>query len=244
MKAPKKVITAMAMAALLGGTAVPAFAAGNPVGFTTTTGVNGQDPLQTSKQYQKDKANLEEAIGDIQVNGEFTRTINNFPTETEEGHYLQVTMPISLNYTYNLDKETLTSAKGKITNESVSLTKGDDGTKKQPAPVKMSVVELIETGKSISDIEYVDNIDPDSENVQVPFELVLTKNGKEFKNIHLASIKSQNENANSFTIEGNTDVDITIGQIANQKVTDKIKKLEGKTASMGHKVKMKFEYLG
>ena len=116
MKAPKKVIAVMAMATLLGSGAGQAFASD----FKTNTGVPGQEASQTAEK-KHDLGNTEElsVTGDIDVNGIFRRRVTSFPERFENGEYLQVTMPISLNYTYNLDTNVLESAKGNVINESV-----------------------------------------------------------------------------------------------------------------------------
>ena len=241
MKAPKKVITAMAMAALLGGTAVPAFADGD---FKTSTGVPGQDPLQTALKKQElnqgDKLTVQ---GDIEVNGNFTRKINNFPEETQDGHYLQVTMPISLNYTYNLDTDVMQSAKGTVTNESVYVQNvKDSDTIVEGKSVNMSFVKLDVTNRN-DNMEYVNDITERDDKVQLPFQVVVTKEGKSVREIPLASIVEQNEGKNTIEIKPNTDLQLEIKKIGSLNVQDKGDILSGETASIGHKMIMKFEYI-
>ena len=190
MKSPR-FLAALAMAAVLStGVSTTAHASVLPPlqaagTFTPDAGANvtGQIPMQKSEVASPDItgpiSQYLNTSGDIEVNGEFKKTINNFPTPDKEGRYLRVSMPIQMNFTYNVDNHQMTSAQGVITNSSVLATKDPNGQtiNTEFQKVKMTIEDFEESNNGINTLDktkmqFVENVDTTIKNkIQLPFAL-------------------------------------------------------------------------
>lgn len=239
MRAPKKVIAAMAMATMIGGTGVQSFAAGHQ--FTTSGGdtINGQKPLQRAEEVNDDKAQLY-AQGDITLQGTFIKSVDAFPEATEAGRYLRVSMPLSIDYQYDVKTDMLSSATGTIKNDSVYVETSDGQvTKKEGQAVNMTFVNFQEPSQGM---EYVTETTGDVKGgkVQLPFKLVVTTNEGTVKDIPLKSINDQHQ---QITIEPNNSLQLKIDKIDGKKITNKDSLGNGRT-TIGNNMTLKFEYAG
>ena len=243
MKASKKVVAAIAMATLLstGVGAGKAFAYGTPAGFTTNTGtaVNGEGPSQKGKTSSTFKWLLKDLEGDIAVNGKFIKQVSHFPTPDKEGRYLQVTMPIELNYSYNVDNNSLYAPTTGITNESVRVKSSNGKMVVSPQPIKMTLVGL-NAEASDPNIKYVDQVNPKSKKMQVPLELAITTKGaKQVGKYSFASL--QREESKTIDVGAGANLVLHIQKIRNQNVANP--NIE-KPVSIKHNLKVRFEYNG
>lgn len=257
MKAPK-FISAMAIAAILSSGVAPAYA-----DFTKDTGnlVNGQPSMQSTDK--KDNTNANPANlndeGEITINGAFNKIINNFPTPTDPGRYLRVTMPIKMDFTYDVDNHQMISAPGTVVNNSVYVPQNVGGVGSAPTPedqpIKMSLVDVIANGNgSTNDIEteFVDNVDASGIDtnhqgkVVLPFKLNIISGGQVTESHNLTAVKkpiSSNNNIQPINIPASSSIQLKLDLIQGQKVgnTDLIKKA---TSLTSHNLKLKFEYAG
>ena len=259
MKSPR-FLAALAMAAVLT-TGVTAHAS---VGDFTevTTGANGQQPMLKADIHEAtlNSGQTIDAEGEIRVDGKFTKTINNFPTPTENGHYLRVTMPIKMDFTYDVDSDIMTSAQGTVVNNSVEATgilnnQPNTGVL-TPKKVKMSIVDFADSAMGTQnmndDVKFVTNADGSTGKVELPFQLYVTgTNGQQIRDYSIAKIKENAEavklnplaNAiNPIEIDPNTSVKIEINKIQGQKIGNK-ELITNQTSLTSHSLKLKFEYV-
>ena len=250
MKAPK-FITAMALAAILGSTALPAYADFNP---DSGNSVNGQASVQKADVSDPSDPNKKDFIaeGDISINGTFNKTINTFPDATDPGHYLRVTMPIKMDFTYDVDSHTLSSADMTVTNNSVYVAaKGDPAVAQ---PVEMTLVDVEENSKGTNNIEteFVNTVTGSgsstntNDKIQLPFKLDLKRGTQIFDSYNLATIQTNGVGSNNIkpiTIDGNSSIQLKLELITGQTAgnTDAIDKNVSLTS---HNLKLKFEYKG
>ena len=255
MKSPR-FLAALAMAAVLttGTTAHASLVGGNASnGQMPTKQIDEHDPTTSNKP-----ADLN-ASGDIRVDGEFKKTITNFPTPTQDGRYLRVSMPIQMNFTYDVDTNDMKSAEGKIINSSVFVSGSAPGAgpqKLEPQAIKMSIVDFEDQTNGISTmrtpIEFVETVDLalHTGKVQLPFEVKVESSTGKVTN---HSIKTIREKINSGSVTGNTLDAIKIAAGDTLKLTiDKINGqnlgngdlIDQQTSLTSHNLKLKFEYDG
>ena len=253
MKSPR-FLAALAMAAVLT-TGTTAHAAFNQVGGNNVT---GQVPMQEAEVFHGTNPALE-AQGDISLDGTFRKRINTFPTPATDGHYLRITMPIRMDYNYDVDQNTMQSTDMVITNDSVHATQtGQSGQKPNLdyKRVRMTIVDFEKNDKGITtmapDVKFVEDAvteaTKDDKNVLLPFELqVITGRGP--ANVH--SIKEIQEAAQA---SGNNNAGKTIDISAQSAITLKLEQINGQTignkdliqkdvSKTSHNLKLKFEYL-
>lgn len=207
---------------------------------------NGSTGTQEEQQYDADANanNLQPAEGEIEINGTFKRTITNFPDADKDGHYLNVSMPIALDFVYDFDKG-LISGHGTIINGSV---KAEGITNKQPViteqPINMEFVGLdVDTSNGHSDlIKFVTTVDPtNDQEVQVPIRLKTTSKSGASKSYSLEDI--ENGNTQAVTIAGGEkmqlEYELTPGEsVANEQL------LTQDTTTTKHALTLRFEYKG
>lgn len=252
MKSPR-FLAALAMAAVLTTGATTAHAA-----FTQTGGNsnNGQTPMQKADEYKADLTNLPnqklEADGDISVDGRFTKTVNNFPKPDKDGHYLRVTMPIKMDFTYDVDTDTMTSAEGVVVNNSVHATNTSTQQKLNPKKVTMTLVDFADNTKGTSTmtsgVEFVTDVNASTttDKVLLPFELKVESKTGQVQNYSIANIQkkaSANNGIAPITIEPDSTLKLKIDKISGQSLgnTDLI---TNQTSLTSHSLKLKFEYDG
>ena len=267
MKSPR-FLAALAMAAVLTtGVTTTAHASGGqlpqlsaPGKFTPDSGnnVNGQTPMQKSEVADP---NTTGAIsqhlntsGDIEVNGEFKKTINNFPTPDKEGRYLRVTMPIQMNFTYNVDNNDMKSAQGVITNSSVLATKDTSSQtiKTEFQKVTMTIAGFEDSNNGIATMdkaktEFVDSVNKnDKTKIQLPFALKIDSPNGHVATHSLKRIKEVNGSNNALPtidIEGNSTLTLEIDKINGQRLGNP-ELITDHTTLTSHNLKLKFEYTG
>lgn len=252
MKAPK-FIAAMAIAAILSSGAAPSYAAK----FTPDAGngSNGQTPMQSVNHFDgtnNGSVPQMDAEGDIEVSGEFTKVINNFPTPDQEGRYLRVTMPIKMDFKYDVDKDQMTSAVATITNNSVYAENANglgQPLVETPQSIDMTFVSMLENGTGNSNTiktEFVDKTTNNADDkVKLPFKLSVTSAGNTVNDYNLTRIKD-NGNTQSIPaikIPGNGTVQLELKNIDGQVVGNK-DLIKDKTSLTSHNLKLKFEYKG
>lgn len=254
MKSPR-FLAALAMAAVLT-TGTTAHAAFQQVGGTP---VNGQTPMQQTEVKDTSNNPLTQALtseGDISVNGEFKKTVNNFPTPTQDGHYLRVTMPIKMDFTYDVDTHTMTSAEGVITNNSVYATNTQNIAQgQQPTleykKIKMTLVDFKDnstgTTTMTSPVEFVDTVNGNTnkDKVLLPFELKIESSTGVVNDYSIKNIKANNGNNGIGAIEiaPNSTLKLKIDKIKGQNIGNE-NLITNQTSLTSHSLKLKFEYDG
>lgn len=256
MKSPR-FLAALAMAALLS-TGATAHAAFNQVGGSAT---NGQTPMQEAEEFDHTSnatpGKTLNATGDISLDGTFTKRINNFPTPTTDGHYLRITMPIKMDYTYDVDTNVMQSTDMVVTNNSVYATK----TNQTPATleykkVKMTIVDFKKKDKGITtmapDIRFVEDAATealtDKDNVLLPFELQVKSSSGSVDNISIEKIQVPNSGGsatnglNPIEIAPNSALTLKLEQINGQTIGNK-DLISQQTSKTSHNLKLKFEYV-
>ena len=256
MKAPK-FISAMAIAAILSSGVAPAYA-----NSTNNSGnlVNGQPSMQNINKEEllsNGNTNKPNSDAEIEINGTFNKIINNLPTPTDPGRYLRVTMPIKMDFTYDVDNNQLISAPGTVVNNSVYVPQGGLQTS-EDQPIKMSLVDVITNGNGkTNDIEttFVDSVatngidTTNQDKVVLPFKLNVLKGGNVVEGHNITAIQAKNntgKNGNTIspiTIPASSSIQLKLDLIAGQKVgnTNLINKA---TSLTSHNLKLKFEYTG
>ena len=244
MKAPKKVITAMAIATLLGGTAAPAFAAQQATFEPAGKNVEGINIQTTTHQVSSDGVDLT-GEGEVKINGTFNKTISAIPVPVTEGNYLRVTMPIKVDFTYDVDNDRLTSPDIKVVNESVQVTGEGEQQQRAYKSVKMTLTGLTQgsvLGTSNNKFEFVEGIDKASstDKIQLPFEILVE--GEDL-DPGTYSFKKLNDSIDvaPIIINAQDSVTLKMGQIRNQGIWNK-EKITEKSTTTSHGLKMKFEY--
>jgi len=244
MKAPK-FITAMALAAILGSTALPAYA-----DFQVESGndVNGQASVQKTDKYDPASSTSLEDQGDITINGTFNKNVNTFPTPEKPGHYLRVTMPIKMDFTYEVDSHTLSSPDMTITNNSVYLAQ-TPGATPEDRKVDMTLVSIEENTKGTNNIEteFVDTVSGNgstsptgNKTVQLPFKLDVKRGGTTFDSHNLADITVGND-IKPITIDGKSSIQLKLELIKGQKAGN-TEAIDKDVSLTSHNLKLKFEY--
>lgn len=255
MKSPR-FLAALAMAAVLS-TGITAHAAFNQVGGSAT---NGQTPMQEAEEFDPTSgATLSktlEAQGDISLDGTFTKRINNFPTPTTDGHYLRVTMPIKMDYTYDVDTNVMQSTDMVVTNNSVYAT----NTSQKPATldykkVKMTIVDFKENTQGITTmapkVKFVEDAvtaaTTDKDNVLLPFELQVKSSSGSVDNISIQKIQvpangNGTNGLNPIEIAPNSALTLKLEQINGQTIGNK-DLISQQTSKTSHNLKLKFEYV-
>lgn len=258
MKAPK-FIAAMAIAAVLSSGVAPAYADFNP---DTGNANNGNATMQKTEKKDTTTPPTQtmskplEAQGDIKVEGEFTKTINSFPTPSQDGRYLRVTMPIKMDYTYNVDNHQMKAAQGTITNNSVHVEtqSGSPGTQiVLDQPIKMHLVDVAQSGVGSTntfDSEFVDTIKGVNTNnpnkVHLPFKLSITTGSSKPIEYNLKAIETASQNNNKLQpidIQAGSNVQLEIGLINGEKIGNEKLITQGQSVT-NHSLKLKFEYAG
>ena len=251
MKSPR-FLAALAMAAVLT-TGTTAHAAFNQVGGSAT---NGQTPMQETEVFDPNTtlSNSLTSQGDISVDGTFTKTVNNFPTPTKDGHYLRVTMPIKMDFTYDVDHDLMTAAQGTVVNNSVHA----DGIQPNqpnsgvltPKKVSMSIVgfddNLVGTQNLNDKIVFVNNAvdstDPQRK-IELPFQLNITgKNGTSVTNYTIKNIKDKHQDIKPIVIPENSAVKLELDTISGQTIAN-ADLINNQTSLTSHNLKLKFEYM-
>lgn len=255
MKSPR-FLAALAMAAVLTtGVTTTAHAAVTPGTFTPVGGstATGQLPMQEAEVIEtpagaKPHADLHTS-GDIEINGTFTKTVTTFPTPTEEGRYLRVSMPIKMDFTYNIDNDTMQSAKGTILNKSVYATRNSGNITTEYQNIKMTIQDYEDNAKGISTmdltkIEFVDNTttNPNANKLQLPLQLKVDSQTGTIKTYSLKSLQKPAVKP-EIKINGNSSLTVEIDKIAGKSAgnTDILTDASTKTS---HNLKLKFEYDG
>ena len=256
MKSPR-FLAALAMAAVLTtGVSTTAHATVTPGKFTPVGGttVTGQLPMQEAEVIEthagaKPHQGLHTS-GDIEINGTFTKTVTTFPKPTEAGRYLRVSMPIKMDFTYNIDNDTMQSAKGTILNKSVYATDNGGGNiTTEYQNIKMTIEDYEKNAKGISTIdlskvEFVDDTttNPSANKLQLPLQLKVDSQTGTIKTYSLKSLQKP-VNKPEIKINGNSSLTIEIDKIAGRSAgnTDVLTDASTKTS---HNLKLKFEYTG
>ena len=253
MKSPR-FLAALAMAAVLT-TGVTAHAltttAPTTSDFKIDTGNagSGQQATQTAiKHHDTNPTQVAPATGEINVNGTFNKVITNLPTPDKEGHYLRITMPISMDYVYNLDTHHMQTATALIQNQSVKVTgQVGQGQKVDPQPVEMSFVRLSKknnTSQNSKDFKFVKSVNPAEKDViQLPFTLQVSGASTPVANYDLADIETAALSLQPLTIQGGSNINLTLDLVGGQKVGNPELVNQAKTLTT-HGLELKFEYKG
>lgn len=231
----KKILSMLTLATVLS-SGVVAHAAND---FTTIDPANS---TQTAQKQQTGNAANDVVEGEIKINGKFEKTITNIPTPGQDGKYLRVTMPLSIDYTYNLDTNDMQSAIGEIRNESFNATGIPGAPQLDPQPIKMYFVGVTDNDAN-SKFELVDNNDAAPDKVGLPFKVTVTGSGASTGNgsYSLKSIKDQNMTNTEFKIGAASNIKLKIEKDGDIQHADLIK--TDKT-SVSHSLSLKFEYAG
>ena len=256
MKSPR-FLAALAMAAVLTTGATTAHASFQQV---TGSGANGQTPMQQVDLHDTATAPSSptktlDVQGDVQVDGTFTKSINNFPKPDKDGRFLRVSMPIKMDFTYDVDTHMLTSAEGVITNNSVHVTGTGNNQVIEDQEIKMTLVDFADAKNGIStmgpDIEFVDSVNTkDKDKVQLPFELSIdsaTGNVAKYSLKRITEIKDSHGQVanpiNAIDIAKNSSVKLKIGKINGQNIGNE-ELITQNTSLTSHSLTLKFEYAG
>ena len=245
MKAPKKVITAMALATILGGATVPAHAEF----VRDAVSANTNPATQTSNNFSADANTTIEENGNITINGVFSKMVSTLPDPVDAGHYLRVTMPLTLDFTYDLDSNKMQSPDNtNVVNNSVEVkaAPAQGGTKETiEKQVKVSFIGLNENNlgaNTINDkVEFVKVADKSAHpgKVQLPFELSINDGQEKYS---LAAIKGNEVANNPLTIKAGASMNLKLQKIEGQEVANAgVVKLDKSTTS--HSLEMRFEYM-
>ncbi|MDB8550938.1 hypothetical protein [Turicibacter sanguinis] len=230
---PSKILSSMALATVL------VAATGTP-----SAQANFQHNLPNNSQLGGSQsglggANPQDITGQIEINGTFNKTVSNIPTPTQDGKYLIVTMPLSMNYTYDADSDTLTGSTGQIENRSVKV----DSQQPTYQPIIMRVVDLVKGAHTTNaEVKFISTPDTaDAATIQVPLQLSLSGASVTNQVIHFANIKSNL--IGNIDIAANTNVKMDIEEIPGQKVYN-THLIDQNTAVAKHDLKFEFEYNG
>ena len=256
MKSPR-FLAALAMAAVLT-TGVTTTAHASLSGGNSS---NGQVPLRQIDEHEPNVSGTQpqdlNADGEIRVDGEFKKTITNFPAPTKDGRYLRVSMPIQMNFTYDVDTNDMKSAEGRIINSSVFVSGSAPSSgpqKLEPQAIKMSIVDFEDQTNGISTmrqpIEFVETIDlKDKSKVQLPFEVKLESSTGTITNHSIKTIRAKTANSNTtntlspITIAAGDTLKLTIDKIKGQNIGNG-DIIDQDTSITSHNLKLKFEYDG
>lgn len=252
MKSPR-FLAALAMAAVLT-TGTTAHAAFNQVGGSAT---NGQIPMQEAEEFDPTSGATLDATGDISLDGTFTKRINNFPTPTTDGHYLRITMPIKMDYTYDVDTNVMQSTDMVVTNNSVHATQTGQASTTQLdyKKVKMTIVDFKENAQGITtmtpNVKFVEDVAKealnDKNNVLLPFELQVKSPSGSVDNFSIQKIQapttgSTTNGLNPIEIAPNSALTLKLEQINGQTIGNK-DLISQQTSKTSHNLKLKFEYV-
>lgn len=254
MKSPR-FLAALAMAAVLT-TGVTAHASQLPAG-TTTGFVQNANSMLEANVYKDDVTQTPlDVEGDIRVDGEFSKKVNSFPAPTKDGHYLRVTMPIKMDFQYDVDNDILQSAEATISNRSIEATNtsNSQNTRLTPKDVEMTILDFAEynNGPSTvnSDIAFVNTLgetaqSPAGRKIELPFKLNITgAAGNQVIDHSIKSIKEHNSASNYLApirIGKDSAIKLKLESISNQTLGNKDLIQDG-TTSTSHNLKLKFEY--
>ena len=261
MKSPR-FLAALAMAAVLTTGATAHAASFQQI---TGSGANSQQPMQEVDSHDPSMPghpmdqSKSTATGDVEVNGTFTKTVNNFPAPTQQGRYLRVTMPIKMDFAYNVDNSTMTSAQGTITNKSVLATQNVSNPNKMDTEyqkVKMTILGYEDSKNGVSTVDlnkikFVDYVDQnDTTHIQLPFELrIEASKGQQVDTYTLRRIQDINNGGTNnnpipeIEIDENSALQLEIDQIQGQSIGNPDLLANGATKT-SHNLKLKFEYAG
>lgn len=250
---PSKMLSSMALGALFVAAAGTQTAMASDFSIDTGNASQGAQATQSAIiEGGKDAIGANNpaptASGDIQINGSFTKTITNLPDPTEEGRYLRVTMPIQMNYSYDVDTNNFTGATGTILNQSVYATETQPNSgvfDLEPQPIQMSFVGLSDGTTTTTDapVEFVNKIDPtDLTNIQLPLQFALSGQSTQAKAYTFNDIQTNSVN-DIVQIQGNSSVQLGIELISGETVgnTDLIQKALSQAT---HDLHLQFEYVG
>lgn len=192
---------------------------------------NGQIPSQSSE---------------IEINGTFNKQATNLPDPQNDGHYLYVTMPIKLDFTYDVDTDVMVSPEGKIMNQSFYAENTNQNANITPKKVKMTIENLTKNigGTNSLDLKFVDQVNPtDKAKVQAPFKLsILDENGVSIISHNLSEIENNGVRNNPITINEDQTVKLKLEKITGQTLGNKELIQQGSEVT-SHALELKFEYV-
>lgn len=238
----KKILSMLTLATVLS-SGVVAHAAG----FTQDSNGN-----QSGWEYKEATAtDMPKALeGEIEINGKFEKTINNLPTPDKDGRYLRVTMPIKMDYTYNVDSDQMVSAESSIINESLYATNvttnGGANATLEPQAIKMQIVSLEDgtNGTMTPDVKFVSVVDSNvTDKVQLPFKLSITKSGSHVAEYNLSDLYQNSQVTRVIDVGASEKLQLQFKLIDGQKLGNG-NLIDQPTSLTNHKLKMKFEYAG
>lgn len=248
MKIRKRIIAAMTIATVLS-SSVSISHATSDFKIDTGNAGTGQQATQSAQTTASTTGNTtpKSVSGDIEINGIFNKTITNLPTPDKDGRYLRVTMPIKMDYIYDVDTNKMTVANNAlIQNNSVLATStGTTNATLTPQPVKMTLEDIKLTSNSTANaqIKFVNRVDPAEKNyVQLPFKITVDGPSTNVKDVNLKTIESSGTKE-EFTIQGSSNLSLTLGLITGQVIgnPDLIDKAQ---TQVSHDLTLKFEYIG
>ena len=231
---PSKMLSSMALATLLVAAAGTTSAQAATFDYTAPNGgqLGGVD-MTTNPQ------NL---LGDIEINGTFNKTVTNIPTPSNDGSYLIVTMPISMNYVYDADNDTLAGSQGVIENLSVKVENSGQTTTAQPIKMRLVGLDAKNSNPNLP-VKFVTTHDvTDTTNIQVPLQLTLSGPSISTPIFYPFSTISANTTG-EINIAAGTNVNMKIEQIQGEKVQNTHLITQGTTVAK-HDLKFEFEYAG
>lgn len=235
---PSKMLSSMALATLL--VAAAGTTSAQAAGFNYTA-PNGNQA--GAEQHTNGPTTV---TGDIQINGNFNKTVTSLPAPNQAGSFLIVTMPLNLDYTYNADSGVLTGAQGVIENKSVKVTGVQGSFNYTPQPIEMQIVSLTQ-GNHTTDKEvmFVDNYDTNAnDKIQVPLQLTLTSPSATPQTYKFVDLVNPGTTvANALSIDPNTNVNIEIEEIPGKSVGNAHLITKDKAVA-SHALKLQFEYKG
>lgn len=237
----KRIVAMMALATVLS-SGVTAHAA---VGFNQNASTNTQEAESFLDTTQTPDGMPDQAEGKIEINGTFKKIITNFPEAEKDGRYLNVSMPIKMDFEYNADTKMLTSAQGTILNGSVHAENIQNGQGTiTPQPIEMSFIGLDADATNANNdlIEFVNTVDTtNTDKVQVPLRMKLSNKGTVVNNYTLKDI---NENNTSPIAIGEGDnVQLEFELVPGQTVINE-DLLTTDITTTKHSLNLRFEYIG
>ena len=240
---PSKMLSSMALATLLvaaAGTtsAQAALSADFPYDAGNNTQVGGSTDAKGGS--------LKPATGEIEIDGNFEKSVTTLPTPKDDGKYLIVAMPISMGYTYNADTKALVGSHGVIENHSVEVS----SQMATPKSMKMRLLGLKEgTRTTDAEVQFITTPDAGATGkIQVPLQLSLTASGMQTPKVHnfkdiVVTNPSNSHVVSEIEVPAGTTVSVDIDPIANQQVEND--HLIQKPSSIAkHTLHFQFEYAG
>lgn len=233
----KKIIAMMALATML------------TSGVTAHAFVHDGSGIQVGEGFNADADQLQELQGEIEINGEFKKSVSNLPDPTEDGHYLRVTMPIKMDFSYDADLNAFISVNNaKITNESVhaeNVKNGVAGGTITPKKIKVYLDGLDESNTGSADgnklIKFVDQYDANAnDKVQVPLELKITGKGNAVTSYSFATL--ENGVTTPIQVDENGALGLELGLKPGEEIHNKELLTKDITATK-HALTLRFEYV-